>query len=108
MIGFWILKSWTGFKICRNVAEYVWMGGEYALKCLSSARSLYKVMSTYWEILRDTHSEPGQRSKMERFGKIVIVFGYLYKKKFILNLWEGSEYVSGFKYGRVLNTPKFS
>ena len=46
-------------------------------------------------IERWANSEPGQRSKMERFGKI-------------LNIYEGSKYVSGLKYVRVLNICKFS
>ena len=37
-----------------------------------SARSLHKLVSTY--------SEPDQRSKMERFGKKIILFNYLCKK----------------------------
>ena len=56
---------------------------------------------------------------MERYGKIIIVFNnYFFSKSSILNLWEGSEYMSGFKwqgseyalkcsYGRVLNIPGF-
>ena len=35
-------------------------------------------MSTYSEI--DAYSEVGQRSKMERFGKIIIAFNYFWKK----------------------------
>ena len=77
---------------------------------IQSARSLYKVMSTYWEILRDKYSEPGQRSKMEdgTLWKNSYSFWLSLQKNFILNLWEGSEYVSGFKYVRVMNTRKFS
>ena len=44
---------------------------------------------------------------MEGFGKLIIVFNYFCKKPH-LNLWEGSEYVSDFKYVRVLNIRKFS
>ena len=45
---------------------------------------------------------------MEDFRKIIILFHYFCKKKKkILNLWEGSEYVSCFKHVRVLNIRKF-
>ena len=70
---------------------------------IHSTRSLCKSISTYWE----TYSEPDQRSKIERFGKIIIVFNWI-AKKLIMNLWEVSEFVSGFKYVRVLNIHKFS
>ena len=36
-----------------------------------SRRSRYKLMSTYWEM---AYLEPYQRSKKERFGKIIIAF----------------------------------
>ena len=53
------------------------------------------------------YSEPGQRSKMEPFGKVILLLNYvLPKKNSILNLLEGSEHVSGFKYVRVLNISK--
>ena len=57
------------------------------------------------------YSEPSQRSKTERFGKIVIASNYFCKKP-ILNLWEGSEYMSDFEYSepwivRALNIRKF-
>ena len=42
---------------------------------------------------------------MEAFRKIIIVFNYFCEKN---QFWEGSEYVSGFKYTRILNIPKFS
>ena len=48
---------------------------------------------------------PVQRSKMKRFGKIVIICKHFCKK---VHLKEGSEYVPGFKYVRVLNIPKFA
>ena len=57
MPGFWICKSYTRFQICQNMTEYVWIGRIY------SVRSLYKLMSTYWEIV---YSEPCQRSKLEK------------------------------------------
>ena len=60
-------------------------------------------MSTYWEV----YSESRQESKMERFEKIIIGFT-IFARNSILNLWESSKYVSGFKYVRVLNIRKFS
>ena len=54
--------------------------------------SLYKLINTYLVIFRN-----GQRFKMERFGKIILVFD-IFAKHSILRFWEGSEYVSGFKY----------
>ena len=66
------------------------------------ARSLYKLVSTYWEIVVFR-----TRSKMEHFGKIIIVFNYFCKNS-VLGLWDGPEYVSGFKYARVLNIREFS
>ena len=50
-------------------------------------------MSNYWKMV---NPEPGQRPKMENFGKC-------FSKNSILNLWEGSEHVMGFKYVRILN-----
>ena len=61
----------------------------------------------YQKVIRG-HSESGQRSKMERFGKIIVDFNYLCKKKPTINLLAGTEYVPGFKYVRVLNIRKFS
>ena len=43
-------------------------------------------------------------SKMERFGKIKLT---IFATNPVLNLWEGSAYVSGFKYVRVLNIRRF-
>ena len=43
------------------------------------------------------YSELGQRTKIGRFGKIILVFNYFWKNTF-LNLEDFSEYVSGFKY----------
>ena len=59
-------------------------------------------MSTYWEIM---YSELGQRSKVECFRKIIIVFNFFLQKNSFLNLWEGSAYVLNV---RVLNIHKFS
>ena len=52
------------------------------------------LMSNYWQIC-----VPGQRSKMECFGKIIIVLIIFAKNS--LNIWEGSKYVSSFKYVRL-------
>ena len=77
-----------------NMPEDVWIydnkqGSEYVSY---NTLSLYKLINTYLVIFRN-----GQRSKMERFGKIIIVFD-IFAKHSILRFWEGSEYVSGFKY----------
>ena len=54
------------------------------------------------------YSEHGQISKMECFGKIIIVFSTILAKKLNLNSWEGSEYLSAFKYDSVLSIRQFS
>ena len=43
------------------------------------------------------YSEPSQRSKVEYIGKMIELLK-IFVKKSILNFWEGSEYLSGFKY----------
>ena len=43
---------------------------------------------------------------MEIFA-LIVIFNILAKNS-ILNLWDGSEYLSGFKHVRVLNIRKFS
>ena len=112
------------------MAEYVWIGREYVWICLNmsefsiidrvlnisltihSARSLYKLMSTYWEM---AYSEPGQRSKMEHFGKIIVVLTIFEKKlrlKSLRDFWicigfQVSEFcilVNFRRCDRVLNT----
>ena len=64
MTGFWICKSYAGCQICHNIAECLKMAkvclnmSEFMiidrvlniLHAIHSARSLYKFMSTYWEI----------------------------------------------------------
>ena len=68
-------------------------------------------MSAYWEI---TYSELGQRSKMERFGKIITVFTFFCKKLHfkslrgfcmcrVLNMSDFWIFVNFRKYDRVLN-----
>ena len=52
---------------------------------------------TFKEYFRQAYSEHGPRSKMECFGKIIIVFAF-FGKNSILDLWNGSEYVSDFEY----------
>ena len=91
---YWILNMSEFTTICKVLSMY---------HTIHSTRPLCKPISTYWE----TYSEPDQRSKIERFGKIIIVFNWI-AKKLIMNLWEVSEFVSGFKYVRVLNIHKFS
>ena len=59
------------------------------------------------EYVSFAYSEPSQRSKMERFRKIIMLFNYFCKKLHLKSL-RGSEYVSGFHCVRVLNTGKFS
>ena len=75
-----------------------------------SARSPYKLMSTYWFI-----SDSGQRSTIERLGKIIIVFKYFCKELHIKSLRGFWIYVGFYnvrvlwifvnfrKYDRVLN-----
>ena len=86
----WICLNWTW--ICLKMCEFTIINRLLNMyHTIHSARSLKNLMSIYWEIFRTS-----QRSKMERFGK-----------NSILNLWEGSEYVSRSNYGRVLNIPGF-
>ena len=42
------------------------------------------------------------------FEEIIMSFNYFRKTLNLLNLWEGSEYMSGFKYVRILNIPGLS
>ena len=51
---------------------------------------------------RLVYSEPDERCKMEHFG-IVTIFA----KDSVLNFWEGSKNVSGFKHDRDMNILKF-
>ena len=96
ILGFknaWIL-IWQGSEYARVTQDSnyvttwlnVWTGREYAwitefsiidrvqkiYHTIHSARSLYKLMSTYWEI--QSLFRTGSKIKMERFGKIIIVF----------------------------------
>ena len=64
-------------------------------KKIRTFQDLWEPWNTYWEI--DVFRI---RSKMD--------FLTIFAKNSVLNLWEGSEYVSGFEYVRVLNIRKFS
>ena len=55
-------------------------------------------------IERQAYSEPCQRSKIEFFGKTIVVFKYFCKILHLKSL-TGSEYLSGFKYVSILNIP---
>ena len=78
------------------MAEYVWIGREYAWICqniliidrvpnmyhaMHGVRPLYKLMNTYWET--------DVSRILECFEKIVIVLTIFVKNSF-LNFWEGS------------------
>ena len=67
----WICLNMSGFTIMNRFLNMY-----HIIHC---AESLYKLMSI-WE---KGISEPGQRSKMERFRKIIIVFNYFCKKSYI-------------------------
>ena len=68
---FWICRTYTGFLICHNMTEYVWIEYEYAWLCLkinnkqgsgyakvlnishtihSGSQVTNKLKSTYWEM----------------------------------------------------------
>ena len=99
MAGFWICKCYAGLEnhnIAEYRCEYSWMWislnmSEFTIidrvlnmyHTIYSARSLYKLTSTNWGIgvFRN-----GQRSKMEPFGKIIIVFNYFCKKLHLKSL----------------------
>ena len=110
---FSICERDTAFWICQNMP---WQSSHYILGpkyvrtlnvelwiCLIRyiARSHSTSLREFIE--RWAYSETCQRAKIERFGKIFIAFTYFCKKHSILNIWEGSKYVSGFEYARVLN-----
>ena len=65
-------------------------------------RSLYKLMGTYWGLF-------GTQSKINNveLWKNNYSFLTIFAKYFILNFWEYSEYVLGFKYVKVLNISNF-
>ena len=79
-----------------NMTKYVWIydnrqGSEYVL----------------YNTVRGYSTEPSQRTTIKRIGKIIIAFT-IFVKHSILNLWQGSEYVLGFKHFRVLDIPEVS
>ena len=70
----WIHLNWT--RICLKKSGFTIINRLLNMcHTIHSLRSLWKLVSTYWEIF-----ETGQRSKMERFGKMIIVFNYFCKK----------------------------
>ena len=87
MPGFWIWEDSEYARITQGSKHAtIWLNmSEFSIidrvlntyYAILSARSLWKLMSTYWEI---KCSELGQRSKMERFGKLIIVSNYFRKK----------------------------
>ena len=91
-----------------NMPEYVWItiiGRVLNMPgfpiCL--IQYIAQGQSTSWWVLIESkaYSEPCQRSK------IIIAFNY-FCKALILNFWEGSEYLLGFKHARALNIPGLS
>ena len=85
----WICLNMFGFTLMDRVLNIY--------HTIHRARSLYKLMSTYWEI---GVFRTRQRSKMERFGKISVFFNYFCKK---LNL----KSLRVLNMCRVLNISKF-
>ena len=78
----WICLNRTW--ICLNMSEFSIIDSVLNISLtIHSARSLYKLMSTYWEM---AYSEPGQRSKMEHFGKIIVVLTIFEKKLHLKSL----------------------
>ena len=70
----WIHLNWT--RICLKKSGFTIINRLLNMcHTIHSLRSLWKLVSTYWEIFKT-----GQRSKMKRFGKMIIVFNYFCKK----------------------------
>ena len=88
---------------CLNMSEFAIIDRVLNMShTMHSARSLYKLMNTYWEI-----GVFRTLSKIkECFGKLLSVLT-IFAKLSILYLWEGSEYVLSFKYVRVVSIPDF-
>ena len=87
--------------ICGNMSEFLAIDRVMNMyHTIHSARSFYKLISTYWEIWR-IHNPVKDLKKQ-------LYFLTTFTKNSILNLWEGSEYVSHFKYAWVLNIHKIS
>ena len=121
MSEFWLWQvsdaSYSRFWICYNMAEYVSIlvnMPEYVWIYDNRQDSEYAPYSAWVEVtlkvnqylLRDRHIQNPVKTKMERFGKITFV--NFFCKKLKLKSWEGSKYVFGFKYVRVVNIRKFS
>ena len=74
---------------------------EYGLFLRSA---LYKLMSTYWEILIERYLfKDLWWSPLEKYLQFLTMF----VKRCILNPWGNCKYVSGFKYVKILNIRKF-
>ena len=86
---------------CLNMSEFTIKDRVLNMShTMHSARSLYKLMNTYWEI-----GVFRTLSKIkECFGKLFSVLT-IFAKHSILYLWESSEYVLSFKYVRVVSIP---
>ena len=77
--GICLNRTW----ICPNMSEFTIIGRVLNMyHTIPSARSLYKLMGTYWEIQTETYSEPSQKSKMVLFGKINYSFYFCKKNSF--------------------------
>ena len=105
MAGFWIWKLHRALNmpqylnrmwICLNVSELTIINRVLNMcHTIHSAASLFKLIITYWEIdLFRTRS----KNQDGALWKTIIVFNYFLQKDSILNFWEGSKYVSGFKF----------
>ena len=106
MAGFSICEHYTAFWICQNMP---WMYlvlvlyiSEYASYNTQRKVTLQVITSTYWEIQNPVKDLRWSTLKKQ------LQFLTIFANISILNLWDGSEYVSGFKYVRVLNIHKFS
>ena len=89
-------RSW----ICLNMSEFTIIGFWVCiLQYIVRGHS-----SSWWALIeRWAYSEPGQRPKMECFGKIIIVFNYFCKKHHLKSLRGFSILVNFHKYDSVLN-----
>ena len=81
MPGFWMYQGSEYARVTQG-SKYakIWL---YMCHTIYSARSFNKLMSTYWEV---GFSEPGQRSKMEPFGKIILVLNCFCEKLHLKSL----------------------
>ena len=90
---FWMYQGSEYARVTQG-SKYakIWL---YMCHTIYSARSLNKLMSTYWEV---GFSEPDQRSKTEPFGKIILVLNYFYEKLHLKSLRGFFIYVGFSKY----------